>query len=85
MHLAFTGIHTGTLEMNKPIDRIAVSIDQAVEISGIGRTALYAAIKSGQLLARKFGRRTLIAVDDLKAFLNRLPTVSGDSADRPAR
>jgi excisionase family DNA binding protein len=67
--------------MNNQVDRIAVSIDHAAKISGIGRTALYAAIKNGQLSAKKFGRRTLIAVDDLRAFVERLPFLKCQSGE----
>ncbi|WP_051407809.1 helix-turn-helix domain-containing protein, partial [Mesorhizobium sp. LNHC229A00] len=44
-----------------------------VEFSGIGRTRIFAAINAGQLVARKFGRRTVILRQDLEAFLGALP------------
>ncbi|WEX87186.1 helix-turn-helix domain-containing protein [Sinorhizobium garamanticum] len=55
------------------IPKIGLHIDEAVEVSGIGRTNLYAAIRDGRLKARKHGRRTVIISDDLKAFLLSLP------------
>ena len=51
----------------------AHSINSAAEIIGAGRDGIYAAIRSGQLRARKFGRRTLILDQDLIAFLQSLP------------
>jgi excisionase family DNA binding protein len=57
--------------------RIAHSIEAACRISGLGRTSIYAALKSGALPARKCGRRTLILADDLDAFLRNLPPVHG--------
>ena len=42
--------------------------------TGLGRTTIYAAIKGGLLVARKHGRRTVVLVDDLAAFLEGLPT-----------
>ena len=51
----------------------AYSINSAAEIIGAGRDAVYAAIRSGRLIARKFGRRTLILDEDLTAFLRSLP------------
>ena len=43
--------------------------------TGLGRTTVYAAIKSGALKARKCGRRTVILMSDLDAWLGTLPTV----------
>ena len=51
----------------------AHSINSAAEIIGAGRDGIYAAIRTGQLRARKFGRRTLILDQDLIAFLQSLP------------
>jgi hypothetical protein len=53
---------------------LAYSIPDAVAASGLGRTRLYSAIKAGDLRTKKFGRRTIILVDDLKSFLEALPT-----------
>ena len=50
------------------------TMPEAVQFSGMSRTALYNALKSGDLAARKAGRRTLIAFDDLRAYLANLPT-----------
>ncbi|WAT17109.1 helix-turn-helix domain-containing protein [Aurantiacibacter sp. MUD11] len=58
------------MEMNP----IAVTIPQAVQASGLSRSALYEAMKRGDLTARKAGRRTLIAFADLEAYLASLPT-----------
>jgi hypothetical protein len=52
---------------------VSVSIEDAVKLSGIGRTTLFAAIKSGALIARKVGSRTIISYDDLRAFISALP------------
>jgi excisionase family DNA binding protein len=54
---------------------LAHSIAEASERSGIGRTALYELINTGQLTARKRGRRTLILHDDLRRCLESLPSV----------
>jgi hypothetical protein len=53
-------------------DPIAVTVPEAVRLSGLSRTALYEAMKQG-LPARKAGRRTLIMVADLDAYLASLP------------
>jgi excisionase family DNA binding protein len=56
----------------------AHSVKEAAEIIGCGATSVYAAIKAGDLKARKYGQRTLILADDLRAFLNNLPVMGGD-------
>ena len=55
---------------------LAYTIAEACEVSGVGRTTIYKAIKSGKLIARKFGRRTIILADDLAAWLRSLPKLN---------
>jgi excisionase family DNA binding protein len=55
------------------MDPLAVTIPAAVQASGMSRTALYDALKRGDLTARKAGRRTLINFADLQAYLASLP------------
>lgn len=50
---------------DKTLTPIAVSIADAVKISGIGRTSLYACAKRGDLPLRRVNGRTLVLVDDL--------------------
>lgn len=50
------------------------SVSEAVQFSGMSRSALYEALKRGDLSARKAGRRTLIKFADLEAYLASLPT-----------
>lgn len=49
--------------------KLAYSIDEAADILSVGRTKIYEYLKSGDLKARKFGRRTLILKKDLEDFL----------------
>jgi excisionase family DNA binding protein len=51
---------------------LAYSIDEVCKTAKLGRTSVYAAIKAGELKARKIRRRTLILHDDLIAFLKAL-------------
>ena len=48
---------------------LAVSISQAALISSCGRSTLYAEIAKGNLKICKVGRRTIVAMDDLRAWL----------------
>ncbi|MGX5839749.1 helix-turn-helix domain-containing protein [Mesorhizobium sp. ArgA1] len=53
--------------------KIGLTIDEAVDRSGIGRTKIFEAIKLGKLTARKAGRRTIILSDELSLYLKSLP------------
>ncbi len=53
--------------------KIAVSIPEAIEMSGIKRSSLYELFKAGKIQPRKNGKRTLILVDDLERYLKSLP------------
>jgi excisionase family DNA binding protein len=59
--------------MDHPSSAIAFTIAQVMARVGIGRDAIYRAIKDGRLPAHKFGRRTLIVAADLENFLEALP------------
>jgi hypothetical protein len=57
-------------------DKLAFTIDEAVQSSSLGQTSIYQAIKEKRLIMRKYGSRSVITRGDLVAFLNGLP-ISG--------
>jgi excisionase family DNA binding protein len=54
--------------------QLSFSIEEVQNLTGLGRTKVYAAINAGVLRARKFGKRTIILKEDLEAFLASLET-----------
>jgi hypothetical protein len=51
----------------------------AVGCSGLTRTAIYDALRRGDLKARKSGRRTLICMADLQAYIASLPEYGAEA------
>ena len=52
----------------------AFRIRDVAQLTGLSRATLYRAIKTGDLVARKYGARTLVNASDLAAFIADLPT-----------
>jgi excisionase family DNA binding protein len=55
--------------------QLAYTIAEACAAARIGKTAIYAFIKSGALKAVKCRRRTLILADELERFISSLPSL----------
>ncbi len=54
---------------------IALTSDEAAQASGIGKTTLYAAARSGALEVRWVGRQKFVVEpDELRKFVRSLPT-----------
>ncbi len=61
------------------METIILTINEACQKSRTGRTALYAAIKSGELTARKRGSRTLIFTKDLEQWVDSFPKMQSSA------
>jgi excisionase family DNA binding protein len=78
-------------EMTMMESRLAYGVSEAAAVAALGRSTVYAAIRRGELTARKAGRRTVVLAADLEAWLKRLPPIKPTPApgppadDQPAR
>ncbi len=57
----------------EPIRAAVLSVNDFCQWAGIGRTAFYAELKAGRLVARKFGRRTIVPMSEAEKWLDSLP------------
>lgn len=55
-----------------PVEPILVSVADAHQALGIGRTKLYEEINAGRIKIVRFGKRTLIPVEELRAWPSRV-------------
>ena len=55
-----------------PLERLAVSVEEAADALGVGRSTLFELIRDGRLGSIKVGKRRLVPTDELKAFLLRI-------------
>jgi hypothetical protein len=63
--------------------KLAFSISEFAEISGLGRTFIYEEINAKRLKVRKAGRRTIVLQDDALSYLQSLPVA--DRSRAPAQ
>ena len=54
---------------DKTAERLAVSVEDAAAMAGVGRTTLYAALSAGSLRSLKIGKRRLIRLEALRAWI----------------
>ncbi len=59
-------------------EKLFGTLPEAIRYSGLSRTSIYAALKRGDLTARKCGRRTLVSFSDLKSYLASLPAYQAE-------
>ena len=65
-----------TLQPRYMTQKITVTILQACELTGLGRSTIYRLFDSGELQRLKSGSRTLIKVADLEAYIESLALLS---------
>ena len=58
----------------------AYSIEDFARSHSIGRSTAYTEIAAGRLVARKFRARTLVTIEDAKAWRSSLPKLSPAAA-----
>jgi len=56
---------------DRPVERLAYSVDEAAVITGLSRDLLYDEMRTGRLAYLKIGRRRIITRQHLEAFLSR--------------
>ena len=52
------------------MDRVLLSVKEAANALGIGRTSTYLLIKNGTLKSRKVGRRRLVKAESVRRLAN---------------
>jgi excisionase family DNA binding protein len=65
------------MNQNSSLTPISVGIDDAAQLLGIARSMLYELIASGQIQTFKLGRRRLVRVKTLEAFVRRQARENG--------
>ena len=53
-------------------NKLAVSIPEAAEICGVGKSTIYRLIDDGKIKRRKLGKRALILISDLTEYMSSL-------------
>lgn len=60
---------------------LCYTIAEACVLARTGRTTLYQAIRRKELVARKLGKKTLILQEDLRQWIEQLPTLESLSRE----
>lgn len=64
------------------MDRLALGIEEAAEVLGISRTRAFAAVREGSLKSYKEGRRRMVSVREVEAYVERK---QGGQSNSPAK
>lgn len=60
--------------MIEPLEPLAITVKDAVVVTGLGKTTLFELLKSGEIEGVKIGNRRLITYSSLKALIERNKT-----------
>jgi excisionase family DNA binding protein len=63
-----------------PDGKLACSITKFADLTDLGRSTIYQAIRDGSLTARKMGKRTVITAPDGMQWLRSLPPANSAAA-----
>jgi excisionase family DNA binding protein len=55
-------------------ERPTLTVNEFCEMVGIGRSTFYKAVGAGDLKVRKYGKRTFITQDEMKRFVDNMPS-----------
>jgi excisionase family DNA binding protein len=64
----------------EPPEPLAVQVETAARMAGVSRTEIYRAIKNLDLKSLKIGKRRLVRIDALRAWLAALEQRSGGAS-----
>ena len=64
------------MNQQSPLSPICVGVDEAARLIGVARSMLYEMISKGDIQTFKLGRRRLIRVKTLEAFVRRQAKVN---------
>jgi excisionase family DNA binding protein len=54
-------------------NRVSLTVTEAAEAAGVGPTKIRQEINAGRLVARRAGKLLIIAIEDLRMWLDNLP------------
>jgi hypothetical protein len=67
-----------------PMEKLAFTIAEAAQVSSLGQTSIYKAIREKKLRCRKYGTRSIITRPDLTSFLDGLPDENEKAREKPS-
>jgi len=59
------------MSLNNPITPLSVGVDDGARLIGVARSMFYEILARGEIESFKLGRRRLVLVKNLEAFINR--------------